>query len=101
MTGLKKPGLYGDERRCWLCWRQPVHRHHIYPGNGRRDVSEDEGCWVYLCPEHHNMSESGVHFDRSLDAFFRADCQRRWEAREGVDDPDHSGFIHLFGCSYL
>lgn len=47
------------------------------------------------------MSKHGVHFDRQLDMFFRRDCQRRWEQREGIDEPDHETFIRLFGCNYL
>lgn len=93
--------LYSDERECWICHSPTVHRHHIYPGTGRRGVSDREGCWVYLCPSHHNMSKHGVHFDRQLDMFFRRDCQRRWEQREGIDEPDHETFISLFGCNYL
>jgi hypothetical protein len=79
-----------------------VHNHHVYPGNGRRDVSEREGCVVQLCAEHHNMSNHGVHFDRRLDAWLRADCQRRWERREGLTgDEAHEAFRSVFGISYL
>ena len=94
--------LYSDEPTCWLCGSPYVHRHHIYPGNGRRQVSDREGCWVYLCGPHHNMSNRGVHFDKELDAFFREDCQRRWEEREGlVGDEAHDAFREVFGISYL
>lgn len=98
----KKKGLYGDERECWLCHSTNVHKHHIYPGSGRRDISEREGCWLYLCPEHHNMSDFGIHFDRMLDKAIREDCQRRWEKREGVEgDPEHKAFRSVFYESYL
>ena len=94
--------LFSDDPRCLICGRPYVHRHHIYPGNGRRDVSEQEGCWVYLCPFHHNMSNHGVHFDRKLDLTLREECQRRWEAREGLEgDEAHDAFRRLFGISYL
>lgn len=98
---MRGKSLYSDEPMCWLCHRPVVHVHHIYPGVGRRDVSDREGCWVYLCPFHHNGSNHGVHFDKELDAFFRSDCQRRWERREGISDPGHKAFIALMGRSYL
>ena len=99
---MSRPTLYSDEPVCWICKSPYVHRHHIYPGNGRRDVSEREGCWVYLCPAHHNMSDWGVHFDRELDAFFREDCQRRWEEREGLTgDEARDAFRRKFHISYL
>lgn len=97
----KKPGLYGEERECFICQNPNVARHHIYGGHGRRPVSDDEGCWVYLCPRHHNMSDFGVHFDKELDMFFKADCQRRWERREGIKEPGHETFIRLMGRSYV
>lgn len=93
-----KAGLYGEERECLLCRSPYVHRHHIFPGTGRRDVSEREGCWVYLCGPHHNLSDQGVHFDRDLDLRLRRDCQLRWEEREGVG---HDEFIKVFGESYV
>lgn len=90
--------LYSTEQECWICHSPTVHLHHIYGGHGRRPISDREGCWVYLCPAHHNMSDFGVHFDHQLDQFFKADCQRRWEARNGKG---HDDFRQLFGRSYL
>lgn len=98
---MGKKSLYSEERECWLCHNTNVHRHHIYPGNGRRDASEREGCWVYLCPAHHNMSDFGIHFDKELDRAMREDCQRRWERREGIEDPEHKAFRAIFHDSYL
>lgn len=78
-----RSGLYNTRADgCWICQNPTTHQHHIYPGVGRRDISDREGAYVYLCPNHHNMSNFGVHFDKKLDTFFREDCQRRWERRE-------------------
>ena len=99
---MRKPSLYSDEPVCFLCQSNVVHRHHIYPGCGRREVSEQEGCWVYLCPRHHNMSNQGIHLDREFDRRMREDCQRRWEEREGLEGEEaHDEFRKLFGVSYL
>ena len=43
----------------------------------------------------------GVHNDQKLQDFFRRDCQRRWEEREGIDEPNHETFIALMGENYL
>jgi hypothetical protein len=97
---LKKPSLYPTERVCFIC-KTPlnVEQHHIFKAS-RRPISDREGATIFLCHEHH-QGRTGVHNDSRFDAWLKRDCQRRWEAREGVDDPDHSGFIQLFGCSYL
>lgn len=98
-----KPSLFSSEKECFLCHTtSEIHRHHIYPGYGRREVAEREGAWVYLCGRHHNMSDFGVHFDKRLDRSLREMCQRKWEEREGLPpDNDHSDFIAVFGESYL
>jgi hypothetical protein len=47
------------------------------------------------------MSDFGIHFDKELDRAMREDCQRRWERREGIDDPEHKAFRAIFHDSYL
>lgn len=42
-----------------------------------------------------------MHSDRRFDRWLKADCQRRWERREGIDDPEHRAFINLMGANYL
>lgn len=101
---MRDKSLMSDESDpcCYVCGTTlNLHVHHCFPGCGRRKVSDEQGCWVYLCGPHHNMSNHGVHFDRKLDLRIRRDCQRRWEQREGIDDPEHKAFIALFGVNYL
>jgi hypothetical protein len=40
----------------------------------------------------------GVHNDQRLQDFFRSDCQRRWEEREGKG---HDEFRAVFYESYI
>lgn len=98
---MSKPSLYPIDEGCYLCGAPFTVTHHIYPGYGRRDVSDREGCTIRLCPIHHNMSRAGIHFDRQLDKQIRMDCQKRWEAREGITDLEHNAFRALFHESYL
>lgn len=98
---MRKPSLYPTDRGCFVCGNPDTVTHHIYPGYGRRDISDEEGCTVRLCNFHHNMSNHGVHADRRLDSFFREDCQRRWEEREGVSGDGHEAFLERFRITYL
>lgn len=93
---MGKPSLFGDERRCYVCSSPYVEKHHIYP-SARRQRSEDEGCTVYLCREHH-QGMTGAHRDRAFDLELKRECQRRWEEREGKT---HDDFRKLFFESYL
>lgn len=90
--------LLSNERRCYLCRTTlDLHKHHIFEGRGRRQLSEKYGCWIYLCAAHHNMSKHGVHADKSLDLSLKAECQKAWERKYGTT----KDFIRIFGQSYL
>lgn len=90
--------LLSNEKVCYIC-NAPhnIHKHHIYAGVGRRDNSEKYGCWVYLCAAHHNMSDYGVHFNKTLDLDLKKLCQERWEEKYG----SREDFRRVFGKSYL
>lgn len=88
-----------NERECYVCGAfYNLHKHHIYPGAGRREVSEREGCWVHLCARHHNMSNQGVHFNKALDNKLRKECERKWLEKNQASVED---FIATFGANYL
>lgn len=97
---VKKPMLFPDDHLCFLCRSPYVELHHVYPSS-RRPISDREGAVVWLCHKHH-QGRLGVHSgDRTLDQWLKAECQRRWEKREGISDPEHREFIALMGKSYL
>lgn len=85
------------EKECYICGRKSeLHKHHIFYGNANRKISEYEGCWMWLCARHHNMSDEGIHFNRKLDIEVKQECQRKWQELH----PNES-FIELFGKSWL
>ena len=89
--------ILDNERKCYVCGdTRTIVMHHIYEGNGRRSQSDKWGCWVYLCPYHHNMSNEGVHFNKELDLKLKRICQERF--MELYPDVD---FIKEFRRSYL
>lgn len=94
--------LFPDrDEGCYICGSPYVEQHHIFYGTGRRPISDREGCTVWLCREHH-QGRMGVHGPRHMhDLELKEECQRRWEAREGVDEPWHETFIRVFGRNYL
>ena len=85
-------------RECLICHRtEPLHVHHVFFGNANRAKSDKWGCVVYLCPEHHNMSNKGVHFNKELDLQIKQACQIVWEERYGTRE----AFRAEFGSSWL
>lgn len=92
--------MYSNEAVCWLCGK-PAECHHVYAGVGRRQVSDREGCYIYLCHEHH-QGQTGVHSDIRFKDWLKRDCQQRWEEREGLHGEEaHEAFRRLFGQSYV
>ena len=90
--------LLSNERECFMCkTTEGLHKHHVFFGTGRRKLSEQDGCWCYLCAKHHNASDAGVHFNKGLDLFLKRICQKKWEAVHGTRED----FIRRYGRNYL
>ena len=70
--------IIDNNRYCYVC-KTPynLHRHHIF-FSANRKKSDEDGCWVYLCARHHNMSDEGVHFNRELDMKLKRLAEKRW-----------------------
>lgn len=86
-----------SEKYCWVCGAiNDLHTHHIYFGTGNRSISENYGFKAYLCGKHHNLSEHGVHFDKSLDLRLKRACQRAFERTHSRDE-----FVKIIGKNYL
>ena len=58
---MPKSSLYETERK------EGLHRHEVFFGSANRKKSIKYGLVVFLKPEMHNMSNSGVHFNRQFD----------------------------------
>lgn len=86
-----------DSKECYITHRtEGLHKHHIFYGTADRKKSEKYGCWVWLVPELHNASNSGVHFNKALDNELKQDCQKRFEEIYG-----HEKFMEIFGRNWL
>lgn len=85
-----------DEKECFITGSTTcLHRHHIYGGRNR-SVSEENGFWVYLRADYHNMSDKGVHFNHELDLALKQICQEEYEKTHSRED-----FMNLIGRNYL
>lgn len=89
---MPKSNLYKTERRYGL------HRHEVFFGTGNRKKSIEYGLVVFLTPEMHNMSDFGVHFNRSFDLQLKEIGQKAAMEHYGWTVQD---FIREFGANYL
>ncbi len=75
-----------------------LHRHEIFFGWGKRQLSIDYGLVVFLTPEMHNTSNRGVHFNREFDLELKRLGQTAAMEYYGWTVAE---FIAIFGKNYL
>lgn len=69
-----------------------LHKHHIFGGTSLRRISEAEGFFVWLCPQHHVYIHEGTGASRVL----QRQAQRKYEETHAREE-----FMSLLGRSYL
>ena len=72
-----------------------LHSHHIF-GAANRKKSEQHGLKVWLCGYHHNLSNTGVHFNKLLDSKLKRLAQGKYEETHTREE-----FMQEFGRNYL
>ena len=75
--------------------RKNLEKHHVFGGNPNRKISEREGFWVWLTPEHHRGPQ-GVHNNRDLDLRLKQTCQLAYEETHSREE-----FRKMMGKSWL
>lgn len=84
------------ECECLVCRTTlNLHKHHVF-GAANRKKSEKYGLTVYLCARHHNMSDEGVHFNKTLDTKIKQLAQRKFEETNSREE-----FMREFGRNWL
>lgn len=79
-------------RICYICQymedfrnasHRPTEKHHIFHGTANRALADEDGLWVYLCPEHHREGKAAVHGGdcESYDAQLKRLGQRAYEEK--------------------
>lgn len=94
-TGLR----LGDSTRCAICGKEHgLHKHHVFFGTANRQLSEEDGMVVYLCPECHEHGARAVHRNRETDVALKQAAERVWMADR---ESDEDAFRARYGRSWL
>lgn len=89
--------LTKDMERCYLSGTtKDIHIHEVFYGSANRRKSIKYGCCVPLTASLHNMSNNGVHFDKTLDMRLKREMQAAFEKKYS-----HEKFMEVFGRNYL
>jgi hypothetical protein len=90
--------LLQRNKACYVCGTTlNLHLHHIFYGTANRKLSDEDGCVIYLCLNHHTGAQ-GVHHNRKIDLILKARCQIEWQKQNNKTKED---FIKRYGRSYL
>ena len=95
------PGL----KRCYVCGTtENLHLHEVFGGSNRAK-SKEYGLVIALCGPHHNMSNSGIHFNKALDEHVKKQAEKYWimeNCDESLSEEEKiQEFIKVFGKNYL
>lgn len=94
-TGLR----IGDSTRCAICGKEHgLHRHHVFFGTANRQLSEEDGMVVYLCPDCHEHGSRSVHRNHETDVALKQAAERVWMQDR---DADEDAFRARYGRSWL
>ena len=94
---MKKSIITKDMKRCYVCGTPfNIHIHHCIYGTGKRKLSDKYGLIIPLCARHHNLSNEGVHFNKTLDNEIKKEAQKKF--KEVYPELD---FLKIFGKNYL
>lgn len=73
-------------------------RHEIFYGRKNRQKSIEDGLVIFLRPEDHNMSNYGIHFNKTFDLETKKLAQKQYMCyyNKSIDE-----FIARYGRNYL
>ena len=95
---MNRFSILQNKKECYKCKNTNVHIHEVFYGQKNRTKSIEDGCCIYLCPTHHNMSDAGIHFDKQFDLEVKQSMERKWLETYNKTIED---FIHRYGRNYL
>lgn len=107
MNSILQPWSFGGriphDAECYLCHGMADERHHIFHGPNRQ-MSEEDGCWVYLCHTcHMGLHQKPTHvtadgIEITTDLWLKRICQAQLMHERQMTA---EGFRARYGRSYL
>ncbi len=98
-------------KNCIICGRPTNHMHHCIEGTANRQMSENFGLKIPLCPDHHNLGNNSVHLQTEMNVMSHIIGQLAYERRfcaekrglpfEPLEEEARQSFREKFGKSYL
>lgn len=103
---MSKSILNTKKHICYRCGKYgQTERHHLIGGTANRKLSEEDGLWVYLCRECHNLPPDGAHYNRNTMDWLHKVGQEAYEAEQiknGLSPKEaREKFMKRYGKNWL
>lgn len=102
---MAKSIIQEDREHCFICGRNAhtdyfgLEEHHVFEGNGRRQISEKYGLKVYICGDRcHRNGKDSIHKNAKVDRAVKQIVQRRAMQYYGWTTEE---FIEKFRKNYI
>ena len=91
------PSIMQARKECYITGAtKGLHRHEIFFGADKRQLSLEWGCWIYLRHDWHTNTTYCVHLNPELDKLLKREAQQRFEQMYGRER-----FMAVFQKNYL
>lgn len=94
-----------NEGICAISGRRATAKHHVVFGTGRRQLAEEDGLWIPINDEVHNMGKYAIHGNPTAEKLSKMLGQlafeKHWVAKGDTEDEARERFRARYGRSYL
>lgn len=99
-----KQSIIHNDRYCYLCWKRygrinahNLHKHHCFHGTANRQLAEEDGLFVNVCVECHEIDKDAIHNNHDTDMFVMQQAQMAYESKIG----SREDFVKRYGKNFL
>lgn len=99
-----KQSIIHNEKYCYLCWKRHgrlnsnnLHKHHCFHGTANRRLAEEDGLFINVCVNCHELDKDAIHNDARTDMFVMQQAQSEYEKQIGSREK----FVARYGKNFL
>lgn len=85
--------------------RRATSKHHLVFGRGFRKLAEEDGLWIPIDDDSHNMGKYAIHGNPTAEALSKMCGQlafeKYWVAKGDTEDEARERFRKRYGRSWL
>ena len=90
---------------CAITGKRATCKHHLVFGRGFKELADEDGLWIPLIDEVHNMGKFAIHGNPTAEKLSKIAGQlafeKHWVAKGDTEDEARERFRKRYGRSYL